>query len=216
MRADDLDRNTSGNYCKFMVYWNYLVIIVIFYIYGYTKDGIYIRRGRKTMFKRKKLLILLVALVITTGLVPLFATYADRDIVVYIDGQQINFSDQQPVIVRNRVLVPVRGTFESMGFEVEWSSRTRMGRLVKGETIIIIPADVDVFVINDEIITSDVPQQIINGRMMLPLRAVAEAVGATANWSNTTRVANITSMQTGLATDNVLPQTIVEIYESSE
>ena len=39
-----------------------------------------------------------------------------------MDGQQIEFEDQQPIIVDGRTLVPVRGVFEAMGFEVEWEN----------------------------------------------------------------------------------------------
>jgi len=41
--------------------------------------------------------------------------------------------------------------------------------------------DVRVF-INDEELIADVPPRIINGRTMLPIRAVSEAVGCSVNW----------------------------------
>ena len=39
---------------------------------------------------------------------------------VLIDGVEAKFTDQQPVIVNGRTLVPVRGVFETLGFEVDW------------------------------------------------------------------------------------------------
>ena len=140
---------------------------------------------------KKKLIVLSLALVLAMSMLPLFAAYANRQVVVYIDGQRVDFTDQQPIIVRSRALVPVREVFEHIGFEVEWSSCVRMARITKCDIVIIIPTDVDVFTVNDEIIIPDVPQQIINGRIMLPIRAVAEAVGATTQWSNISGVARI-------------------------
>ena len=143
------------------------------------------------MIKVKRLITLIIVLVIAMGIIPLFTAYANRQVTIYINGRRVNFEGQQAVIVNNRVLIPLRGTFEHMGYDVNWYSRARMARLIKGDVTIIVPADVDVFVVNDEIIVPDVPQQIIDGRLMLPLRAVSEAIGATVRWNNTSRVAHI-------------------------
>ena len=60
--------------------------------------------------------LMLVTLVIA---VPLFIVSAsNRTVRVTVDGQLVHFVDQPPIIVNNRVLVPVRGVFEHMGFTV--------------------------------------------------------------------------------------------------
>ena len=48
--------------------------------------------------------------------------FANDGISVVIDGVRVAFDDQQPVIVDGRTLVPVRGVFETLGFEVEWEA----------------------------------------------------------------------------------------------
>jgi len=58
--------------------------------------------------------------------------------------------------------------------------------------IIVIPADAGAFTVGPNIITPDVPQQIRNNRMLLPLRAIAEAIGGEAEWDGQNRVAIIT------------------------
>ena len=66
--------------------------------------------------------------ILTAVLVILFVfgfgtmVYAGDDISVTIDGRRVEFAGQQPVIVDGRVLVPVRGVFEELGFEVLWST----------------------------------------------------------------------------------------------
>ena len=126
-------------------------------------------------------------------IIPMFTAFSSNPITVTIDGHPVTFPDQEPVIISNRTLVPVRGVFEKMGFEVYWDSHYRVGRLISADFTIIIPADTPYFWVNGNAITPDVPQQIINDRLMLPFRAVAEAVGASAIWSGTQRTAAIIS-----------------------
>ena len=47
-------------------------------------------------------------------------------------------------------------------------------------------------VLDGEVVTFDVPPQIINGRTMVPIRAVFEALGATLDWNASTRTATAT------------------------
>lgn len=61
-------------------------------------------------------------------------------------------------------------------------------------------------IVNGEDITykSDVPPQIINGRTLVPARALAESLGATVEWDGVNRVVSITSRQQGsVATPSV-------------
>lgn len=53
------------------------------------------------------------------------------------------------------------------------------------------------FTVNDENITPDVPQTIIDGRFMLPLRAVGEALNYSVDWDAETKTASI-SRKTGI------------------
>lgn len=111
---------------------------------------------------------------------------------VEVDGVEVEFVDQGPVMVDNRVLVPVRGAFDAMGFdEPEWNRSTREATLTRGDVEIIIPADGTTFTVNGETVTPDVPQRMMNGRVMLPLSAIADAVGATHEWDNATQTAQI-------------------------
>ena len=52
-----------------------------------------------------------------------FATpvFAEPDILVYVDGEQVTFPDQEPYIDdNNRTLVPVRFPAEEFGAAVDW------------------------------------------------------------------------------------------------
>jgi len=123
---------------------------------------------------------------------------ASNPVVVKVDGQRVYFQDQEPIIIDNRVLVPVRGVFEQMGFHVCWAIYTRATYLTSAENFIIIPDGASFIGIATGGVSSvsDVPPsllrtQLINNRLMLPLRAVAEAVGASVYWDSVNRIANI-------------------------
>ncbi|MCL2404578.1 MAG: NPCBM/NEW2 domain-containing protein [Defluviitaleaceae bacterium] len=151
------------------------------------------------MKKSRRLPALLLALIMVLGLIPATTTqtYAASanlpPITVTVNGQLVNFTDQQPIMVENRVLVPVRGVFEMMGFEVTWDPDARIARLVRSDTTVVIPAASTSFVVNGVIVTPEVPQRMVAGRMLLPLRAVAEAVGGVPNWDPVQRRAMITT-----------------------
>ena len=50
----------------------------------------------------------------------------------------------------------------------------------------------NVFTVNGEQLTLDVPPQIVGGRTLVPARAVAESFGAQVGWDVTTRTVAIT------------------------
>jgi len=150
---------------------------------------------------KRKLAVLALTLTITMTALPFFAAYANRQtVMVTVNDLPIIFADQGPIIDTNRVLVPVRGVFEEMGFYVTWDPNTRIARLTSEDTTIIIPADARVFVANNQIITPDVPQQMVNNRLLLPLRAISEVVGWTATWDSNSRAARIAHADTHFAT----------------
>ena len=135
---------------------------------------------------------LALALVVSL-VIPMFTALPHSPVMVTVDGQRVHFQGQDPVIIHDRVLVPVRGVFEEMGFEVYWHSYSRTAWLTSDQHTIIIPEDTGYFVVNGEFIIPEVPQRIINDRLMMPLRAVAEAVDATATWNGSQRIAAILS-----------------------
>ena len=147
------------------------------------------------MRKSRRLLALILALIMALGLVPATQAYANTanlpPVTVTVNGQLVHFADQQPIIENDRVLVPVRGVFELMGFTITWDDAQRIARLTRSDITVVIPAASTSFVVNNTIITPDVPQRLVNDRLLLPLRAVAEAVGGVPTWDGVNRRAMI-------------------------
>lgn len=107
---------------------------------------------------------------------------------VTVNGNPI---DIEGTIVDNRTLVPVRGVFEELGYIVDYDQATKTATiLAKGVSVEMTQGNT-YFTLNDKIVTPDVPPQIIDGRFMLPLRSVGEAVGLNVEWDPATKTAKI-------------------------
>ena len=106
-----------------------------------------------------------------------------NEIFVTVNNEQINFADQRPVIIDGRTLVPIRGVFEALGFDVDWHQEAQTVTLINTPYIVVITVGSPVFTTNGEEFELDVPAQIINGRTMLPIRAVVESLGMAVMWN---------------------------------
>ena len=152
----------------------------------------------------------IIGLILCVTLGSSVAVLADMPIIVEINGFRVNFEGQPPEIVDGRTLVPVRGVFEQLGFDVEWDGDARQVRLGRpygsvgtGWQQVILTIDSADFSVYTEIASGaypelsvyslEVPAQIISGRTMLPIRAVLESVGYYLNWDGATRTVLISS-----------------------
>ena len=129
--------------------------------------------------KLGKFFVALLALFVAVGAVPFsrLPVYANPEVRVQIAGRFVDFEGQPPIIQDGRVLVPVRGVFTLMGFEPHWNPATYTATLYDGTTTIILPIGHPTFTVNGTTIWPDVPQQSIGGRILIPLRAVSDAIG---------------------------------------
>ncbi len=98
------------------------------------------------------------------------------------------YSDSPATIVNGRTLVPMRAIFEKLGCEIEWDGETSTvtGRRLNagGDTYTVIKLTIDdtTAYLNDTPITLDSPATLINSRTMVPVRFIAESLGATVEW----------------------------------
>lgn len=117
--------------------------------------------------------------------------FAQDNITVIVNEKTVNFENQAPVIVDNRTLVPLRGIFDAMGYEIYWDNLSKSAVLEKNDTKIVATANDNYLVINDEIIQTDVAPKIINNSLMIPLRAIADLTDASVNWNQETKTISV-------------------------
>jgi len=123
----------------------------------------------------------------------------NNEINVVIDGVPVDFEGQPPIIVDGRTLVPVRGVFEALGFDMDFdfSTDTRLVFLTRGADELVITIGSEFFTSSGVRHTLDVPAQIIGGRTLLPIRALLESVGYYMDWVPATQTALISSEPIG-------------------
>lgn len=110
---------------------------------------------------------------------------------VRVNGRLLTF-DQKPIIENGRTLVPFRAIFEALGADVSWNNDTQQVTAKRGDShISLIIGDKNMLVNYNQIVQLDVPPKILNGRTMVPLRAVSEAYGANVSWDNSKRLVTI-------------------------
>jgi hypothetical protein len=121
---------------------------------------------------------------------------APAQISVTISGAPVAFpAGVAPVIQDDRTLVPVRGVFEHLGFDVVWEpdGLARTVDLVSSTHTLRLFIDSQTFYVNGAARTLDVAPRIIGGSTMLPLRQPLEAVGLNIGWNPYTRTVLIYS-----------------------
>ena len=136
----------------------------------------------------------LITAVVSTFLIST-TVLASNEINVKVNGDIIDFADQKAQIVDGRTLVPLRGVFDSMGFTVTWDNATRSAKISNSLKDITMTENIKKVVANTKTIEIDVAPQIINSRLMIPLRAVAESIDAQVEWDATTRTVSIYYMK---------------------
>ena len=119
-------------------------------------------------------------------------TTAASAIRVNLNGKAISF-DAQPFIDNGRVLVPMRGILESLGYTVYWQSHTQTVLAVNENTRISLPLGSNKVSVNGKSVSIDAPAQLKNSRTFVPLRFLAEYSGADVSWNGRTSTVSITS-----------------------
>ena len=110
---------------------------------------------------------------------------------VVVNNQPVQFNGQQPIEQGGRVLVPLRGVLEKMGAYVDFDAHANTVIAFRGSTRITLPIGATQATVNDKPVPLDVPAQVVNGSTLVPLRFVAQALGAQVGFDINTDTVNI-------------------------
>lgn len=93
---------------------------------------------------------------------------------------------EQPAYTRNgRTLVPFRFLGESLGADITWDPQKSQAKLkLSDKEVIVTPGSTAAYV-NNELTTLDVPAEINESRLFVPLRFISESLGAVVNFDPT-------------------------------
>jgi cyclophilin family peptidyl-prolyl cis-trans isomerase len=113
---------------------------------------------------------------------------------VVVNGNPVAFPDTKPFINQDgRTMVPVRFISEELGAGVTWDAAERVVNIAyKGKTI-LIPINEKAAYVDNMQIELDTEAVIAEGRTMVPLRFVSEALGAKVLWSGAASTVRIST-----------------------
>lgn len=135
----------------------------------------------------KKLFTILLCFVMVFQLVPMMTSTSlaaeeiEKPIYVVLNGNQLEF-DVKPAIINNRVMVPMRNIFEAMGMTVEWDEAAQKIAASNGNTTIELVVGNKNATVNGETVQLDSPPVIVEDRVLVPTRFIAEATGNSVYW----------------------------------
>ncbi|WP_339318926.1 copper amine oxidase N-terminal domain-containing protein [Paenibacillus sp. FSL R10-2734] len=117
---------------------------------------------------------------------------AATPISIIIDGVRLS-TDQAPVMVNGRTMVPLRAIFEAFNATIKWNQKAQTVTATKDGTTIMLKIGSKTATINNKAVTLDVPGLNLKGRTMVPTRFVSEALGHAVGWNPKTQVVSITT-----------------------
>ena len=101
---------------------------------------------------------------------------------VYQQDGNYAVNDVAPIISGDRTFLPIRLIAEALGATVSWDEATQAVTIVDADTTIVIYIGQPFATVNGTPVQLDAPAFIANGRTYLPVRFVAENLGATVSW----------------------------------
>jgi hypothetical protein len=113
-------------------------------------------------------------------------TYQSANLSVYYNGTKLTF-EQEPIMVDNTTMVPMRDIFETLGAIIDWNANTQTVTARKGDTEIKITIGSKTAYVNGESVNITPAAMIVEGKTMVPLRFVSEALGVTVKWDRTAK-----------------------------
>lgn len=108
---------------------------------------------------------------------------------VRVNDRLVSFPDTQPYIDGNsRTMIPVRFVSEALGADVSWDDNTQTAVISLDGTTMKVPVGSKMLTVtkggNTSAVTMDTQAVITDGRTCIPIRFVAEALGAYVGYSN--------------------------------
>lgn len=155
--------------------------------------------------KKYTKLSLMVLLVVTM----FFATYlspalANQPIKLIVNKQEIK-QEISPVVINGRTFFSVRFIGVTLGIDnkyIYWDAKNQTVTLLKGDKAIQVKIGDKRIFVNGKVTNMDVVPEVIDGRIMLPVAYIAEALGYNVSWDGNTQTVNIVEVDISSTPNN--------------
>ena len=107
------------------------------------------------------------------------------EVKIIVNGQEL-VPDAAPHIVHDITMVPVRFVAELCGASVNWDNILGIATISKENETIELYTDGRVLK-NGQLVSPDIPIEIFENRLMVPLKFIAQTFGLTVKWDNDKR-----------------------------
>jgi hypothetical protein len=126
------------------------------------------------------------ALLAISMIVPNSVAFA-AGVTVTLNGAPLKFTLIDPLIINDRAMVPIRETAEFLGMTVDWDQNSgTMTCTTKEGDVVKHTLYQSMITVNGVQRAFDTPSQTVNDRTVMPVRMLAEAIGAKVDWNGTT------------------------------
>lgn len=145
-------------------------------------------------FRTLTAIMLCMSLLMSTG------TYANAqesssEITVTLSGTELTFDVDPYVNEAYRTMVEVRGISQALGADITWDEASQTVTIVMDDTELILVIGQATYTLNGETNTMDTEAIIIDGRTMVPVRFVSEALGMNVGWNVSEQKVTITKAE---------------------
>jgi exopolysaccharide biosynthesis protein len=100
---------------------------------------------------------------------------------IEVNGQLVD--EFRGFIQNDTTMVPFRGIFERIDASFRWDGTTRTLSATKGKTTLVLQPDVALALVNGKSVALQIAPTIVDGHIYIPLRFIAETLGATVGWN---------------------------------
>jgi murein tripeptide amidase MpaA len=119
----------------------------------------------------------------------------EQKVTVYLNGKLFSY-EKEPFMKNDRTYVPLRGVFEELGTTVKFNDATQEIKATRWDRTITLKIGSKTATVvsatGTSTITFDTAPEIIDGHTVVPIRFVADALGAETKWNGTTYTVSIT------------------------
>ncbi|MCD1259735.1 copper amine oxidase N-terminal domain-containing protein [Paenibacillus athensensis] len=122
---------------------------------------------------------------------------------VIVNGHKVKFPDTEPYVDSNgRTMVPVRFVSEKLGGKVDWNAATRTVTIATQGKSISLTIGSKAPTVNGHSVELDTAAAMVDGRTMVPLRFVSEALESKVTWDEGAHAVQITDAAYQAKIDN--------------
>lgn len=110
---------------------------------------------------------------------------------ILVNGKKLE-SDVPPTMAGDRLFVPIRVIFESLGATVSWDDPTQTVTGVRGDRTVKMQIGDEHMTVNGVTTAMGIAPMLKDSRTLVPIRFVGEGLGAEVGWDEKTNTASIT------------------------